>query len=236
MTKSPRYGPGRLYNHGLTRKRSLHLHYILSFPTFHLRQHVKYPCTSRKHGEIAQEWTTEVGWNLTFFVGCTCCLSCHGVSYSLTSLESAYSAWASYKRATTPPSLFGCSGVISKSCVYFNLRIGLNLQVHMVSGAWMTIIFSLSCLDRLSSEVIYRHKSLLHDGNQAIGHKYIRPKSIHDADVVEEYSKYYMYLACIKFINSVGRFFSGSGFYKPSRRSRLHLYGGIPQCWTTSQE
>jgi Phosphotyrosyl phosphate activator (PTPA) protein len=35
------------------------------------------------------------------------------------------------------------------------------------------------------------------------GHKYIRPKSIHDADVVEEYSKYYMYLACIKFINSV---------------------------------
>ncbi|KAF8513211.1 Phosphotyrosyl phosphatase activator [Gautieria morchelliformis] len=39
--------------------------------------------------------------------------------------------------------------------------------------------------------------------NESVGHKYIRPKSIHDADVVEEYSKYYMYLACIKFINSI---------------------------------
>lgn len=35
------------------------------------------------------------------------------------------------------------------------------------------------------------------------GHKYLRPKSIHDSDVVEEYSRDYMYLACIKFINSV---------------------------------
>ncbi|GJJ14708.1 hypothetical protein Clacol_008975 [Clathrus columnatus] len=35
------------------------------------------------------------------------------------------------------------------------------------------------------------------------GHKYIRPKSIHDADVLDEYSKDYMYLACIKFINSI---------------------------------
>ncbi|CAG8551166.1 1207_t:CDS:2, partial [Acaulospora colombiana] len=38
---------------------------------------------------------------------------------------------------------------------------------------------------------------------QLIGHKYIRPKSIHDKDIVDEYSKEYMYLACIKFINSV---------------------------------
>lgn len=38
------------------------------------------------------------------------------------------------------------------------------------------------------------------------GHKYLRPKSIHDADVLEEYSKDYMYLACIKFINSVNNF------------------------------
>jgi len=36
------------------------------------------------------------------------------------------------------------------------------------------------------------------------GHKYIRPKSIHDAEVVEEYSKDYMYFACIDLINSVG--------------------------------
>ena len=36
-----------------------------------------------------------------------------------------------------------------------------------------------------------------------IGHKYIKPKSIHVNDLVDEYSKDYMYLACIKFINSV---------------------------------
>jgi len=36
-----------------------------------------------------------------------------------------------------------------------------------------------------------------------LGHKYIRPKSIHDTDTVDEYSKDFMYLACIKFINSV---------------------------------
>ena len=36
-----------------------------------------------------------------------------------------------------------------------------------------------------------------------LGHKYIRPKSIHDPDTTEEFSKHYMYLACIQFINSV---------------------------------
>lgn len=35
------------------------------------------------------------------------------------------------------------------------------------------------------------------------GHKYIRPKAIHDAEIVEEYSKDYIYFACIAFINSV---------------------------------
>ena len=39
--------------------------------------------------------------------------------------------------------------------------------------------------------------------NILIGHKYIKPKAIHDADIVDEYSKHYMYFACIKFINSV---------------------------------
>ncbi|KAF8965796.1 hypothetical protein BDZ97DRAFT_1811064 [Flammula alnicola] len=38
---------------------------------------------------------------------------------------------------------------------------------------------------------------------QLRGHKYIRPKSIHDPEIVEEYSQYYMYFACIAFINSI---------------------------------
>ena len=35
------------------------------------------------------------------------------------------------------------------------------------------------------------------------GHKFIRPKAIHDPDIVEEYAKHYMYFACIQFINSI---------------------------------
>lgn len=36
------------------------------------------------------------------------------------------------------------------------------------------------------------------------GHKYVRPKAIHDSEVVDELATDYMYFACIKFINSVG--------------------------------
>lgn len=35
------------------------------------------------------------------------------------------------------------------------------------------------------------------------GHKHLRPKSIHDPEILDEFSKDYMYLACIKFIDSV---------------------------------
>ncbi|KAA1474600.1 Phosphotyrosyl phosphatase activator [Dentipellis sp. KUC8613] len=38
---------------------------------------------------------------------------------------------------------------------------------------------------------------------QLRGHKYLRPKSIHDPEIVDEFAKDYMYFACIKFINSV---------------------------------
>ncbi|KAL4067463.1 hypothetical protein V8B97DRAFT_1873560 [Scleroderma yunnanense] len=36
-----------------------------------------------------------------------------------------------------------------------------------------------------------------------VGHKYLRPKAIHDSEVVEELANDYMYFACIKFINSI---------------------------------
>ncbi|KAH9947843.1 hypothetical protein B0H21DRAFT_691162 [Amylocystis lapponica] len=49
----------------------------------------------------------------------------------------------------------------------------------------------------------YHFLPFLFGSAQLRGHKYIRPKSIHDADTVDEFSKHYMYLACIKFINSV---------------------------------
>jgi len=38
---------------------------------------------------------------------------------------------------------------------------------------------------------------------QLKGHKYLRPKCIHDDEILDEFSKDYMYLAYIQFINSV---------------------------------
>ncbi|KAJ1651822.1 Serine/threonine-protein phosphatase 2A activator 2 [Dispira simplex] len=38
---------------------------------------------------------------------------------------------------------------------------------------------------------------------QLRGHKYIKPKSIHTQETVQEFAKDYMYLACIQFINKV---------------------------------
>ncbi|KAI0942999.1 Serine/threonine-protein phosphatase 2A activator 2 [Taiwanofungus camphoratus] len=49
----------------------------------------------------------------------------------------------------------------------------------------------------------YHFLPFLFGSAQLRGHKYIRPKSIHDSDIVDEYAKHYMYFACIKFINSV---------------------------------
>jgi len=49
----------------------------------------------------------------------------------------------------------------------------------------------------------YHFLPFLYGSAQLRGHKYIRPKAIHDAEIVDEYSKHYMYFACIKFINSI---------------------------------
>ncbi|KAI8821653.1 uncharacterized protein EV422DRAFT_526481 [Fimicolochytrium jonesii] len=49
----------------------------------------------------------------------------------------------------------------------------------------------------------YHFLPFLFGASQLSDHKHIRPKAIHDPDIVEEFSKDYMYLACIKFINSV---------------------------------
>ncbi|KAF8497407.1 Phosphotyrosyl phosphatase activator [Russula emetica] len=49
----------------------------------------------------------------------------------------------------------------------------------------------------------YHFLPFLFGSAQLRGHKYLRPKSIHDSEVVEEFSKDYMYFACIRFINSI---------------------------------
>ncbi|KAJ3063944.1 Serine/threonine-protein phosphatase 2A activator 2 [Podochytrium sp. JEL0797] len=49
----------------------------------------------------------------------------------------------------------------------------------------------------------YNFLPFLFGSAQFYDHKYMRPKCIHDPEILEEFSKDYMYLACIKFINSV---------------------------------
>ncbi|GAA5845617.1 hypothetical protein JCM11251_007770 [Rhodosporidiobolus azoricus] len=38
---------------------------------------------------------------------------------------------------------------------------------------------------------------------QLRGHKYLRPKAIHDSEILEEFSKDYMYLSYVRYINSI---------------------------------
>ncbi|RUP24483.1 hypothetical protein BC936DRAFT_138920 [Jimgerdemannia flammicorona] len=49
----------------------------------------------------------------------------------------------------------------------------------------------------------YHFLPFMFGSSQLIGHKHIRPKSIHDPDTVAEFSRSYLYLACIQFINTV---------------------------------
>ncbi|TIA86786.1 hypothetical protein E3P99_03552 [Wallemia hederae] len=49
----------------------------------------------------------------------------------------------------------------------------------------------------------YHFLPFLWGAGQLSNHKYLRPKSIHDAEVMLEFSDQYMYLSCIKFINSI---------------------------------
>ncbi|ESK91185.1 serine threonine-protein phosphatase 2a activator 2 [Moniliophthora roreri MCA 2997] len=49
----------------------------------------------------------------------------------------------------------------------------------------------------------YHFLPFLWGSAQLRGHKYIRPKSIHDPEIVDEYAKEYIYFACIAFINSI---------------------------------
>ncbi|CAG7850398.1 Serine/threonine-protein phosphatase 2A activator 2; AltName: Full=Peptidyl-prolyl cis-trans isomerase PTPA-2; Short=PPIase PTPA-2; Short=Rotamase PTPA-2; AltName: Full=Phosphotyrosyl phosphatase activator 2 [Serendipita indica DSM 11827] len=49
----------------------------------------------------------------------------------------------------------------------------------------------------------YHFLPFLFGSAQLRGHRHLRPKSIHDNEILEEFSKDYMYLACIQFINSI---------------------------------
>ncbi|CAL0333979.1 unnamed protein product [Lupinus luteus] len=49
----------------------------------------------------------------------------------------------------------------------------------------------------------YQFLPYIFGASQLIDHKYMKPKSIHNTDILENFSKEYMYLACIVFIRKV---------------------------------
>ncbi|CCG82973.1 Serine/threonine-protein phosphatase 2A activator 2 [Taphrina deformans PYCC 5710] len=49
----------------------------------------------------------------------------------------------------------------------------------------------------------YHFLPFLFGAGQLVGHRHLRPKSIHEPDLLDMYGKEYMYLACIQFINSI---------------------------------
>ncbi|OLL23032.1 Serine/threonine-protein phosphatase 2A activator 2 [Neolecta irregularis DAH-3] len=49
----------------------------------------------------------------------------------------------------------------------------------------------------------YHFLPFVFGSSQLRGHKYLRPKSIHDPLVIEAYAKEYIYIDCISFINSI---------------------------------
>ncbi|KAI5476964.1 phosphotyrosyl phosphatase activator [Pseudohyphozyma bogoriensis] len=49
----------------------------------------------------------------------------------------------------------------------------------------------------------YHFAVFIFGSSQLRGHKYIRPKAIHDEDILEQFSKDYMYLSYIRYINSI---------------------------------
>lgn len=55
----------------------------------------------------------------------------------------------------------------------------------------------------LLRNVLTSTHELIMETSRAIDHKHLRPKAIHDPEVLEAFSKDYMYFACIQFINSV---------------------------------
>lgn len=57
----------------------------------------------------------------------------------------------------------------------------------------------------------YQFLPFVWGASQLVGHPMIKPKSIHNPDVLEAYSHEYLYLGCVKFVKQVRGSWWGRG-------------------------
>ena len=164
-------------------------------PPYVLRYHpTPYPKSlniSTIAGVTVLESITEAAWNSTFSVGCKPLPFPSDLHHSL-----------------SPPSIcLERLSILSPSD-----HKSLVIQVFWRYITVMRLLQSTYWLEPAGSHGVwglddYHFLPFLFGSAQLRGHKYIRPRAIHDPEMVDEYAKDYMYFACIKFINSVCHLF-----------------------------
>lgn len=150
----------------------------------------KYKSTSPKHGGTGKEWTMEAGWSSISFVGCEYRVNRAECRLCLVKL-----------------------GVIQREDYSF-LVLGMFWKYIQV----MRYLQSTYWLEPAGSHGVwglddYQFLPFLWGAGQLkgmfdveradAGHKHLKPKCIHDPEVLEAFSTQYMYLSCISFINSI---------------------------------
>ncbi|PIA52085.1 hypothetical protein AQUCO_01000158v1 [Aquilegia coerulea] len=85
---------------------------------------------------------------------------------------------------------------------------GVVCRVFVKYLALMRKLQTVYCLEPAGSHGVwglddYHFLPFIFGSSQLIDHKYMKPKSIHNDDILENFSEEYMYLSCIAFVNKV---------------------------------
>ena len=95
-------------------------------------------------------------------------------------------------------------GLFTAACDYMDLV----LRVFWRYLEWIRALLATYWLEAAGSHGVwglddYQFLPFYFGSSQLHDHKYIRPKSIHNSDIVREYAADYLYLNCIEFVNNV---------------------------------